>query len=380
MKDWAASITASALIQSPGPQIKQEIKREPTPDSNQQPIPQPSESSPPLKRSRSHDESDQREEKRLKLDEEPVYNLVGETVFPPPEESVDSQLPQQTQAESLNSLVNNEPEQVDRTAEQTTEDLVNGIMASLSNDAGNTFASGDMHMDRLIDSILLSEPISRSPIKSSLWNEPVHYTRRTHALPALRTAAVDVLKALSDNPFEDTWATLNDQPGSEIAQEYARLKSYFDMLRNYFSTSFPLLYADNLDVSRTEEREVIRIANLATACASMFGTNEITLEDLNQDFLNIFVPNDQVLSSEVAELYVGLKTQMFLILLESEPQANREQALETLFATGLEDALKKRHPNSAMSVNETVLIETAKARKAMLLNESSEPENIRMRV
>ncbi|KAI0130370.1 telomere repeat binding factor-domain-containing protein [Xylariales sp. AK1849] len=271
--------------------------------------------------------------------------------------------------------------EISGTLDHGTNDIVNDIMASLSHipDSGiNGNDHGHMHHHHGADagahpSDLFALPPTAS--KTTLWSNPIRYTRQTHALPTLGKVAVDIIRTLSENSLEDTIATLNDEE-SEIAKEYGTLSTFFDTLRKSFSDNFPLLYADQLDITSTEDQEVIRIANLATTCASMFGANELGWPDLNTDFLLIFVPNGQQMPADVAELYIGLKTQMFLTLLESEQKLTREQLLEELFVFGQEEALNNHHPGLPLATSETEFLANAEARKAMLLNESGDPNNI----
>ena len=68
-----------------------------------------------------------------------------------------------------------------------------------------------------------------APVSSSIWSNQKHYARNKHALPSLRSIALDVIKALSEQPMEDTVNTLFDTETTEpgLAREYANLKSYF---------------------------------------------------------------------------------------------------------------------------------------------------------
>jgi protein TBF1 len=155
------------------------------------------------------------------------------------------------------------------------------------------------------------------------------------------------------------------------------LKTAFDIQRKQLSDINPLLYPEHLNVTNGT-REVIRVVNLATACASVFGTNELGLEELNEHFLRIFVPENQEIPRDVAELYMGLKTQMFLAILESEQGKAKDQLLDDLFVTRLERALQEHHPNLPLTAAEHEFIANARARKAMLQNESTDNDSIRM--
>ncbi|KAF7530485.1 hypothetical protein G7054_g9548 [Neopestalotiopsis clavispora] len=268
--------------------------------------------------------------------------------------------------------------------DHTHHDLdLNSIMASITNslDAGGDLdTNGDLlNHDSTNDPLALpdlSASLQATPKKTTIWSNRAQYTRQTYILPTLGKVAVDILIALSEQPLEDTITALNDPDNSTVGKEYVLLRSFFDSLRKQLSEDFPLLYPDQLDISSPEDREIIRIANLATSCASMFGANELGWPDLNTSFLSTFVAGGQQMATEEADLYLGLKTQMFLTLLESEQSKPRNQILEELFVTGQEDSLKKHHPDLPLAQSETKFLTDAEVRKAMLLNESHDQSSI----
>ncbi len=170
---------------------------------------------------------------------------------------------------------------------------------------------------------------------------------------------------------------VGSDPDSEVAKEYAILKSTFDAQRRLLSEDSPLLDAQKLYLAR-QGREVVRIVNLATLCASIFSTNEIGWEELNEQFLEIFVAEHQALPHDAAELFLSLKTQIYLATLESEQPKPKGEVLDGLFTAGLQERLQAHHPDNTLNETELQFIASAATRKAMLLNESTDPDNIRM--
>ncbi|KAJ2973564.1 hypothetical protein NUW58_g8906 [Xylaria curta] len=216
------------------------------------------------------------------------------------------------------------------------------------------------------------------PRPDSLWNNPQDYTRRKHIIPALGALAVDILIALSEQTLEDTVATLASDPDSEITKEYGVLRGAFDLQRRQLShpqEAPRILDAGKLGI-KDQTREVIRIANLASTCASIFGTNDITLEEVNNHFLRIFVPVGQGLTHDAAELYLGLKTQLFLADLEGDLEKTKDQLLEELFVTGVEHSLQAHHPSLPLTTSELDFIANSKARKVMLSIASAPPDSV----
>ncbi|KAI0453150.1 telomere repeat binding factor-domain-containing protein [Xylaria acuta] len=216
------------------------------------------------------------------------------------------------------------------------------------------------------------------PRPDTLWNNPRDYTRRKHTIPALGALAVDILIALSEQTLEDTVATLTSDSDSDIAKEYGVLQGAFDLQRRQLSRpqeASRILDADKLGI-KDQTREVIRIANLASTCASIFSTNEITLEEVNNNFLRIFVPEGRGLSHDAAELYLGLKTQLFLAVLEGDLDKPKAQFLEELFVTDVEQSLQAHHPYLSLTTSELDFIANSKARKAMLSIASAPADSI----
>lgn len=174
-------------------------------------------------------------------------------------------------------------------------------------------------------------------------------------------------------------ATLTSDVDSDITKEYAVLRGAFDLQRRQLLNSREapcFLDAGKLGI-RDQTREVIRIANLASTCASIFGTNEITLEEVNNHFLRIFVPEGRPLSHDAAELYLGLKTQLFLAVLEGDLEKPKDQLLEELFVTDLEHSLQAHHPYLPLTISELDFIANSKSRKVMLSTASATTNSIR---
>ncbi|KAJ8125246.1 hypothetical protein O1611_g8393 [Lasiodiplodia mahajangana] len=216
------------------------------------------------------------------------------------------------------------------------------------------------------------------PRPDTLWNNPRDYTRRKHIIPALGALAVDILIALSEQTLEDTVATLGSDPDSDITREYCVLRRTFEVQRRqlFHPQDAPrFLDAEKLGI-KDQTREVIRITNLASTCASIFGTNEITLEEVNNHFLHIFIPEGRGLSHDAAELYLGLKTQIFLAALEGDLEKTKDQLLEELFVTDVEHSLKSHHPYFPLTTSELDFVANAKARRAMLSVASAPADSI----
>ncbi|KAI1132183.1 hypothetical protein F5Y10DRAFT_231739 [Nemania abortiva] len=250
-----------------------------------------------------------------------------------------------------------------------------------SDDIFETTEHEQVSIESAIEAVLEQQrslSVDMEPRPDTLWNNPRDYTRRKHIIPALGALAVDILIALSEQTLEDTVATLGSDPDSDITREYGVLRSAFEAQRRqlFYPREAPqFLDAGELGI-KDQTREVIRITNLASTCASIFGTNEITLEEVNNYFLRIFIPEGRGLSHDAAELYLGLKTQIFLAALEGDLEKTKERLLEELFVTDVERSLRARRPYLPLTTSELDFIANSKARKAMLLVASAPVDSI----
>ncbi|KAI1214490.1 telomere repeat binding factor-domain-containing protein [Annulohypoxylon truncatum] len=352
MADVAEAIAAA--MAAAAPPTSPDIKTEPPNNDAMILDPAPERPPSPAKRPRTPNDGGERtDEKRLKIEakmESESANEMDELAL----------LVQQAQAEAMQQF-------------QLEPDRVDGLPSS-ENEHANHVSHDIPGLEATFEQQAQSPVENSEPRPETLWSNPRDFTRRKHIIPGLGSLAIDIITAWSEQSLEDTVATLSGDPDSDIAKEYAVLKAAFDAQRKLLSDTHTLLYPEQLNVA-SQTREVIRVINLATACASVFGTNELGLEEINDHFLRIFVPENQEVSRDAADLYLGLKTQIFLAVIETDGMA-REQLLDDLFITRLENSLREHHPNLPLSVSEYEFIANAKARKAMLSNESGDADSI----
>ncbi|KAI8630940.1 hypothetical protein F5Y19DRAFT_483583 [Xylariaceae sp. FL1651] len=376
MADVVAAIAAAmSAATADAPPISPIIKSEPwmgeamVVDSELPPPTQSPQRSPqsPLKRSRSPDEPNERkdtdgpEEKRMKME-------LGAN------EDFDeiARMVQAAQASVMKEF-HSAPELETATAPKPYMEQPDQVFETTEQEQNTTESALEAALDQQH-----SPPKDAEAGPDTLWSNPRDYTRRKHIVPALGALAVDILIALSEQTLEDTVATLASDTESDISKEYGVLRGAFDLQHRQLSNCQDaprLLDANKLGI-KGQMREVIRIANLASTCASIFGTNEITLEEVNNNFLHIFVPEGRELTHDVAELYLGLKTQLFLAVLESDTEKTRDQLLEELFVTGVEYSLEAHHPAFPLTVSELGFIANSKGRKAMLSIASAPTDSI----
>ncbi|KXJ96372.1 telomere repeat binding factor-domain-containing protein [Microdochium bolleyi] len=341
--------TSDAVLAPPSPSVK------PEPNAEDIPMPGVEDQRPasPLKRSRSpneHQDAELRDDKRLKT--EPVAHdgaVVGG-------------------AEDMDEFA--------RLVQQAQDSVMHDDYLQLEGDPMSS-ATGDFLDSAAVSIIDLEEALmSMPPTRSeSIWNGTHHFTRRKHVLPALGSLAVDVLVAWSEQSLEDTIRTLCHNRDSDVAREYVCLKTAFDAQRRCLSEDSLLLDPYSLGVY-DGDREIVRVANLAASCASLFSTLDIGLEEVNDQFLTIFIPQGHDLSQDAADIFLALKTQIFLAMLDGQQERTRDEILDEVFPTTMRAVLESHHIGWPLNSIETQFLIDAEARKAMLRNESNDADSI----
>lgn len=191
------------------------------------------------------------------------------------------------------------------------------------------------------------------------------YVMRSMSLPVLGNIAVQILLRLSQQPRTETQSLLTD-PSSEFRKAYDMLRDIFRPTRKAFSDS-PLLSPDELDITDSEDRETIRMSNLAAAAASVFGANDVPLNDIHEAFFSIFVPEDGEYKASLTEALICLKTRLFLEARDKPEQAQWEaQLLDTLFPVNFDETLKQRSGDLMLSLDEEGLVAQIRERREAL--------------
>ena len=189
--------------------------------------------------------------------------------------------------------------------------------------------------------------------------------------------STQILSTLAQGPYSETIKIITE-PESELGQAYATLKSLFDQTKKIYSQQTAFLSADELNIRDDEHRATIRTTNLATFVSSVFGGQDVGFYELNDHFVRIFSRPKQCLSKEAGQLFLNLKTQMYLSVASQEEQERaKEDILEDLFPAKSEDLLMGRHPTVPLTNTEMELIEAAKERRQFLMNAPHNVESIR---
>lgn len=201
------------------------------------------------------------------------------------------------------------------------------------------------------------------------------YMIRAMSLPLLGNVAVQILLRLSQQDRIETELLLADT-GSEFERDYRQLINIFMPSRKVFSDS-PLFFPDDLDISDSDDRETVRMSNLASTAASTFGANDVSLKEIHDNFLAIFVPEDGEYKGSLSNLLVDLKTQVLIDSLREREESQHASALiDHFFPTEFEETLKQRSGEMMLNPDEAALVSQIKDRRGLLLN-SVNDENIK---
>ena len=122
--------------------------------------------------------------------------------------------------------------------------------------------------------------------------------------------------------------------------------------------------------------DIIRKANLATFVSSVFGSQDVGFYHLNEYFLDTFVADGQRLLKSQAQLFLDLKTQAYISAMSSG-QRSRDEILEDLFPTDLEEQLLSRRPGAKqLAPSEAEFLQRARNRCKSLLDEADTEDAI----
>ncbi|KAJ5558691.1 hypothetical protein N7461_002663 [Penicillium sp. DV-2018c] len=196
---------------------------------------------------------------------------------------------------------------------------------------------------------------------------------KIQSLPILDNLSTQILSFLSKNSYQDLTAMVSE-PESENGQAYATMRSLFDHTKRVYSTKHSFLQLADLEITDASQIDIIRKANLASFVSSIFGSQEIGFADLNDHFLDVFVPEGGRLLKVQGALYLELKTQAFLAAMHNKP-LSRTQLLYNLFPDDMEQRLLSRRPGTRqLAPSETDFVNRLASRRDILLNHINDDE------
>lgn len=155
------------------------------------------------------------------------------------------------------------------------------------------------------------------------------------------------------------------------------MRSLFDHTKKVYSTKKSFLSPIELDLAEPAQVDVIRKANLASFVSSIFGTQEIGFSELNDHFIDVFVPEGGRLLKVQGALFLELKTQAFIASMHNV-ERSRTEILFDLFPEDLEEILIERHTGSRqLAPSEADFVKRAASRRDILLADINNEEALR---
>lgn len=189
----------------------------------------------------------------------------------------------------------------------------------------------------------------------------------------LTRQSTQILGLLAKSSYQDITAIVSE-PESENGQAYSTMRSLFDHTKKVYSTKTSFLSAAELGLVEPAQVNVIRKANLASFVSSIFGSQEIGFAELNDNFLDVFVPEGGRLLKVQGALYLELKTQAFISSMNSV-ERTRAELLYDLFPDSMEQNMLDRRPGTRqLAPSEIDFINRAKSRRDILLNDVDNEE------
>ncbi|OJI96142.1 hypothetical protein ASPVEDRAFT_35486 [Aspergillus versicolor CBS 583.65] len=196
---------------------------------------------------------------------------------------------------------------------------------------------------------------------------------KIQSLPILDNLSTQILSLLAKSTYQDITSFVSE-PDSENGQAYATMRSLFDHTKKVYSSKVSFLSPTELELTEPAQVDIIRKANLASFVSSIFGTQEIGFSELNDNFLDVFVPEGGRLLKQQGALFLELKTQAFIASMNNT-ERTRTELLYILFPDNLEQQLLDRRPGTRqLAPSETDFVNRAGSRRDILLSDINNEE------
>jgi hypothetical protein len=213
-----------------------------------------------------------------------------------------------------------------------------------------------------------------SPIDNFSWQYPaVEPISQVQTLPVLENLASQILSTLCSSTVHDFSATVTE-PESGKGQAFAALESLFEQTRKPFSRDQLFIESNAIHLNSELATRTFRKTNLATFVLCIFRQRDIPFLDLNEAFLDIFMPTGTRLFKTEGALFLELKTQAYIAVMLSTDLA-KEDVLDQLFPRDLQLVILRRRTEPAhLAPSEQDFISRITTRRQYLLAGSDDME------
>ena len=165
-------------------------------------------------------------------------------------------------------------------------------------------------------------------------------------------------------------------PDSEAGQSYSTARSLFNHAKRVYSTKEPFLFPPELGLTEPAHVDILRKANIATFASSLFGAGDVSLQDMNKYFLEIFVPEGGRLLKGQGSLFLDLKTQAFIASAHKDTDSQMYLVYH-FFPDDLESQILAYRPGAKnMAPSETDFVKRALSRREILLKDIAMAEGV----
>lgn len=232
-----------------------------------------------------------------------------------------------------------------------------------------------------------------------------------NTMPVLDNLSTQLLRVFATGPYQKI-IDLASTPDTPAGAAFRDLTSLFEFTKRLYSEEDPFLTVEHLapgmwkegektpSMFRSREQTIestLRKVNLATFLAATLGTIEVGFFYLNESFLDVFCPANNldpansmsnmsatnmslqsgantVVGDKVGKLlkpqaliFIDLKTQAYISAVEAG-ERSREEILEDILPSNLEQLLLERRGVKTLSPTEADFVSRCQSRKETLLN------------
>ncbi|KIW06540.1 hypothetical protein, variant [Verruconis gallopava] len=205
-----------------------------------------------------------------------------------------------------------------------------------------------------------------SPVDNFSWNYfPVDASPQN--LSNLESLSSQILGMLLTHSVDD-FAAMVARPDLSTGRAFGNLEAMFDQIKQQLPLDASNRFIDvsQLQLSSSSGLGAIRKANLAVFATSIFRGRDVPFADLNDRFLDIFMPSGTCLLKNEGSLFLELKTQAFLAMTTSHSYPR--ELVDQLFPRDLQlTLLRRRADPQYLAATEQDFIGRYNARRQLLI-------------
>ncbi|KAL2315776.1 Telomeric DNA-binding factor trf1 [Schizosaccharomyces pombe] len=190
---------------------------------------------------------------------------------------------------------------------------------------------------------------------------------RTSLIPTLGNLSNIILSILG-KPVQEASAIVTN-PASEMGMAFTKVMNMFRMVKDIY-TEESFIYSSAIGMRTPSQRSTTRRANLAIFLAAVYGALQIGFFHLNENFLEVFAPDESNILTNQGTLYMELKTQAYISAM-AQAERPKGDILNDLFPSDMAHRFLIRRNaklDDKLTYVEKQIIEKCTARKERLAN------------